>query len=672
MVDFSVGPRALWIAVANGILDRWRLTLLIVTDLVGAALLFFGWDIGARLLGVWIVLIISICIALLIAFNFSKNLIGRRDQENSGARSSSVVLALLLAALASPEIVSVTAKTLATCGYAAAVLTPALAEQMNHQIGSSISVDALGNRANTILFSQLSSAIGMAIADTHADGAGWIWFLIVFTSILFLARALVQSYDAMSPKPDSLTPARPPLMNYPKWLAVCLYAAILVPATYFSLGALLKLGLDSKGTEASIVQTQLREAGAAAMEAAPGSPVNLDKIASRLQLSRYVATTPPLPKDAQPPPANYVATLDRVQGALTNARGATTRLEAWRADYEAASLRQMTSFKRIATADQFSDHVTIVAAKYRAEILSVRAQIRPCMIGLSDIEAGFGDKNPAVIELNLADAVVRRCAEASEALDRRPPPPPPILCGSTCPTRPSEALSGASDSGCLTCQGGVSDMLYGWMADISDSAVLIVGLIGFGLFGASIRMLGRPDEVVVTEGEFTAARMEAESAHRLLKEKVAARLAAQTAYDETRKNEQGGDQEKQTFEGAQKEEQEARAVATTADNGLAALERRATEGRSNFVVDRVTNTPEGEKHEYVISGAPAKVLVSGLGAAFTVFLAGKAGVQIFTDGGRTSPTGLLLACFVGAVFAENIWRSVSDTVNKRTAPAPSA
>ncbi|WP_297515228.1 hypothetical protein [uncultured Caulobacter sp.] len=682
-----------------GALRRWRSILVVLIGLTGVALMFFGWDAGARLLGVWVVLTTGLAVVAVAAFDFSKNLIGRRADPGArglGARSASVVLALMLAALASPPVVAATANTLNVLGYAALVITPQLAEDLNSQIQNhSLTANTAGNIANREIFGWVSRSIGTAVLQTNIDGAAWVWFLIVFSSILFLTRALTQSYDAMSPPKDG-GPLRPPLMNYPKWLALCLYAAILVPATYFSLGALLRLGLDSKGTEISAVQTQLKEAGAAAMDAAPGSAVNLDKIATRLQVSRYAfehpsnrsvkrTTTPPLPAD-------YIPRLVSVQNAVTDARGATTRLEAWRAEYEALALQQATAFKRFATADQFADHAAAVAADYRAKILRFRATIRPCLIGLSDIEAGFGDQSPVALEPNLAGLVTDRCRQSSEALgpDKLPKPPSPVLCNKTCPlSSPTASAAQAVDApsvnaeqataagredkpiaDCFACRGRVNDVLYGWMTDISDSAVLIVGLVGFGLFGAAIRMLGRPDQATVTEADFAAAKLKKKAARGALDQKIKARIAAQQALTNAQAAEQPLEALTKALEQAKEEEQEATTLASVADKEVAALERRALDDRSNFVVDRTSYNAAGEEvHEYVVSGAPAKVLVSGLGAAFTVFLAGKAGVKIFTEGGQTSPTGLLLACFIGAVFAENIWASVSKSISER-APTP--
>lgn len=712
---------------ANGLSRRWRLALAGLLFVISAILAFCGWDVGARLLGVWGMLLSGIATIVLILFDFSKGLIGQKEDSKAGARSASVVLALLLAALASPEVISSTAKTMVAAVYTATVYTPTLVATQNAQIENaivgikkingkpdekvppkkrSVAVDLYGNQANADLFTKLSELINVANKDTKADSAAWIWFFFVFAAVLFLARALVQSYDAMSPseakveKADALEApepslerkskahTRPSLMNYPKWLALCLYASILVPATYFSLGALLKLGLDSRGTEISTVQTQLRDAGATAMDASPGFPIDLDKIAGKLQRFGLAANAPPQ-ANAQgqndksapvtPLPADYKGALQEASAAISNARGLTMSFETWRAGYETAALRQATSLKRIATADQFSDHISAVSAQYRADILKARSDIRSCFVGLSDMDAGFGDKSPGIIQLQLAQNINKRCAKAKETVELTPRPPLPVVCSETCPAK---AVDPKADAGCVACQGGaMSNVLYGWMADISDSAVLIVGLIGFGLFGAAIRMLGRPDdESIVTEADFTLARMEQAAAHTRLKEKGQTRLEAAAKYDAAKAKydteavnldptdekltplKTKMDNAQSDVEAAQKEENDARANASKADIALATLDRRAAEGRSNFVVERI----EDGKREYVISGAPAKVMVSGLGAAFTVFLAGKAGVQILTEGGRTSPTGLLLACFVGAVFAENIWRAVSEAVAKRT------
>ncbi len=675
-------------ALANGLVERWRVVLLLA---FGAMLAFFGWDVGVRLLGVWIVLTASILLVVMVVFDFCKDLIGQPEAQKPGARSASVVLALLLAALASPEAISATAKTMAASVYTATVITPEIGAAAANSIVDTAPTSAAqrrllvnleGNKANAQLFDELSARIYEATLNTKADSAAWIWFFFVFSAVLLLARALVQSYDAMlddgavAPTGEvSPAPRRQSLMNYPKWLALCLYVAILVPATYFSLGALLKLGLDSKGTEISTVQTLLRQAATEATAATPDPQVSLDDIAKKLQTVRLSLTALPPPGDtSQRPtlPSDYATTLTSAENALTSARAAALALETWRAGYEAAAVRQASSFKRIATADQFSDQIGALSAQYRAEILKARSRIRACSIGATDLNNSLGDKATGVIQASLAANVEMRCDAALETLEALPKLPLPMVCSETCANPPKNTAK--DDPGCLSCQGGeISDVLYGWMADLSDSAVLIVGLIGFGLFGAAIRMLGRPDETPVAEADFVLARLNREIAHARLLEKGEQRLSAEKVYTDANK---AVDQTNPTavtalnamrvaFEQIQAEEAEAKKVAVDADNALAALERRASEARTNFVVERIENG----KREYVVSGAPAKVLVSGLGAAFTVFLAGKAGVQIFTEGGRTSPTGLLLACFVGAVFAEQIWRAASDMVTKRTTPA---
>ncbi|NQE60406.1 hypothetical protein [Caulobacter sp. RHG1] len=676
-------------ALANGLVERWRFVLLSLLLAIGAILAFFGWDVGARLLGVWILLTTSILLVVMVVFDFCKDLIGQPEAQKPGARSASVALALLLAALASPEAISATAKTMAASVYTATVITPQIGAAASNAVDTvprnaaerRSLVNIEGNKANARLFDELSAQIYKATLNTKADSAAWIWFFFVFSTVLLLARALVQSYDAMLDDgaevlgdQASPTPRRQSLMNYPKWLALCLYVAILVPATYFSLGALLKLGLDSKGTEISAVQALLRQAGNEAMEATPGSQVSLDDVAKKLQTVRLSLTAPPSGEAGSRPsfPSDYATTLTSAENALTSARAAALALETWRAGYEAAAVRQAGSFKRIATADQFSDQVSALSAQYRAEILKARSHIRACFIGAMDLNNSLGDKTTGVIQASLAASVEIRCNKAVNTLQALPTLPLPVVCSETCANAPKAAAK--DDPGCLSCQGGeISDVLYGWMADLSDSAVLIVGLIGFGLFGAAIRMLGRPDETPVAEADFVLARLNREIAHARLLEKGEQRLSAEKVYTDANK---AVDQTNPTavtalnamrvaFEQIQAEEAEAKKVAIDADNALAALERRASEARTNFVVERIENG----KREYVVSGAPAKVLVSGLGAAFTVFLAGKAGVQIFTEGGRTSPTGLLLACFVGAVFAEQIWRAASDMVNKRTTPA---
>jgi hypothetical protein len=143
------------------------------------------------------------------------------------------------------------------------------------------------------------------------------------------------------------------------------------------------------------------------------------------------------------------------------------------------------------------------------------------------------------------------------------------------------------------------------------------------------------------------ARREADSAF------VDARKTA-TAPDDAMALAQGGLRDAATkFVKADSDWREADQKAKAAEAKYDQTLRALIENRSSIVVK--DPTAEG-KNEYIISGAPAKVMVQGLGAAFTTFLAGQAGVQILSTGERANAFSLLLACFIGAVFAEEIWK----------------
>lgn len=736
--------RDLQIRFASIALANIANVLLAILILAGVALMFMGFAVSQRMFGMWLtVTAVALLFARLI-FDFARGLAGPISRPpaggtgvdgspvSDGSRAAAVLFCLIVACVASPSILESTSNLLSKLSYEAFVHSPELSAYYEGRIDRGL--DKL-DRASADATSEVFSAI-FTNNDQSRQSAGaaeWMWFFLVFSIVLSLIRALSSSYAAMCPplqadgKPP--LPGRARIMSYPKWLALCLYAAILVPATYFSLGALLKLGLDSGAAQSSSVQETLRAAGTAAMETSPPVSVNLDRVSARLQATAKPIQPPP-PEGADkskgaPKPSAPTQTPEQAQAqanarsdaleAVNNARTGVPTFELWRAAYEAAALRQAAKFKRYATAEQFDDQVASLAADYRKQILKMRSDLRSCLIGVSDLDNSIPSGIDPVIPPALANEVKKRCADAPNANKplQEPRLPAPVSCDSECP-----APSAPTASDCMNCQKAFHNYLYAWMADTPESAVLIVGLVGFGLFGAAIRMMGRPDKVTVTEFEIVAARQRADETRRVAQEATqklqlaqaeATRtekvFAAAKLRDELTELTQTTDQESTKYGDLQRQlseamqlapiallandalaayddarkaalaaevtERAATQLAQDADQTLKKLERAAVEDRSNFVIERPIPSPVagGAAVEYVVSGAPAKVLVSGLGAAFTVFLAGKAGVQVFTEGGRTSSTGLLLACFVGAVFAEDIWRSASEALNSRLKPS---
>lgn len=108
-------------------------------------------------------------------------------------------------------------------------------------------------------------------------------------------------------------------------------------------------------------------------------------------------------------------------------------------------------------------------------------------------------------------------------------------------------------------------------------------------------------------------------------------------------------------------EQEAQAALVASDDEGASAAADPAEERYNVVY-------RNAQGRFVVGGAAARVFVQGVGAAFTVFLAGKAGTRLLaSDEVSPHPFGLLLFCFVGAVFAEEIWKSAAHLLRTRTA-----
>ena len=84
-------------------------------------------------------------------------------------------------------------------------------------------------------------------------------------------------------------------------------------------------------------------------------------------------------------------------------------------------------------------------------------------------------------------------------------------------------------------------------------------------------------------------------------------------------------------------------------------------GASILSIVNTDNFFESFKKEPIIKNF-VNVLARGFGAALIIYLATKAGLTIFTGGNTPDPNGymLLLTCFIGAVYSEPVWTSMSN------------
>jgi len=247
--------------------------------------------------------------------------------------------------------------------------------------------------------------------------------------------------------------------------------------------------------------------------------------------------------------------------------------------------------KRI-SGNELADYKGLVAVEYAADIQAIRSRTNDCLQTLTNVKTALEVAQP--VQTNSTERARVQQGNASRAGGTAAP----SLAGSAQPSQ-ADTVLGNAESQCRTAisfgnptlfkefdeeAGTALGRAYQWLAVSPESTVLIIGLVGFGLFGAAIRMMGRPDK--------TPPPTERTLDQQVLTKKV-----------------------------------ERNNVVAVREGGLG----------------------------YEITGAPARVLVQGVGAAFTVFLGGQAGTLLLASGSRPNVYSLLLFCFLGAVFAEEIW-----------------
>lgn len=572
----------------------------------------------------------------------------------------------------------------------------------------------------------------------------WLFFLIALFGLIMMARGLRgarkdyfmrprrnveaaaeqpsaagQGHDAAPPDGVATCGGEPPeaplprpsgrrqvLMDYPTWVAFCIYALILVPATYLAIGSLLYLRLDAPAADVVALGRSMDELER--QHALP--PLELTRIKAGFErLKSDSAGT-----NATPPAGMTKATFDDLRLLVSNAglelvKDASRQqdgIATTRAAYKSKVMKLAGDAKYLAPTSQFGDATAAQTARFEG-LLREAAEMQQSCRGV--LAAVLAQQEVVSVELNkpsagglnlepLQKAVDGARDLCGRALKFKPPfdwlHPEPCEEGQTCVRTPKAEFPG---------------VLYGWLASTSDAAVLIVGLMGFGLFGSAIRMMGRADTPTVTDEDILAARTLADVALRDVcvpadrrQRAKEAKEKAQAAADEacaTFKARAASDPSETLDEAAKTraatEEAAAQTAMTDAQGRLreaaaeyvkadgawreAELKAKAAEAKydqtlRDLIENRssiVVKDPEAKGHdEYIISGAPAKVMVQGLGAAFTTFLAGQASVQILSTGGQVNAFSTLLACFIGAVFAEEIWKQARKWLpNGAGAPA---
>jgi hypothetical protein len=517
-----------------------------------------------ELLGFWLVAGLVIGGVVWFAYRAGKRMVGPASAD-VGKRDAALALALVLACLVSPKATLQAADFLAGACRALFVESPVLLSQANTPGGGPRQILACWTREGACLTSMhpmtsgqpaSTASAGAAPEASTADAMAWIWFILAAIIVLLVSRAILQAKEDFK-SADPRDADRRNMLSYPTWISLCVYAAILAPAAYFSVGSLLYLDLDTPSSSLASISETLDVTERQALESLPGVELNTDAL-------EQVVTQRLPPGDPR---------LENLTKAIGVGRASTAAITSGRRVYKSNALENANGLKASATAGQFEDYRLLLTANYGRVINQTRLAARPCLERLAQLHEAINQARPIEIAA-AAPPAGEPGANTGASSEAQPPVEAAVwsreidnavnACQEkvTFPDAPSPvALTEAHES--------FPGVAYGWLAKSSQATVLIVGLVGFGLFGAAIRMMGRPDKMVDPE--------------------------------------------------------------------------------ANGVTD-----------------ATGRVFVQGLGAAFTVFLVGQAGMDLLSIGGRPNAFGLLLFCFIGAVFAEEIWRAMNKLLTDKT------
>lgn len=550
---------------------RYAIPLLAVLGILALA---SGVDL-LTLPGFWLAAVCGSIFAAGALYRWSKQIVG--PPEGTGGRDAAVVMALLLASIVSLKATEDVASFAGGAARALFVETPAMMDRERVQFEPVTAIIRCWQKERNCSTANLVSPPESLLqrGDRMSGGndapkvGAWILFLSTVVLVLLLARSIRQARDRyLNDAAENGSSART-IISYPAWISLCVYVAILAPAAYFSVGSLLYLDLDAPKNNLASISEALEQVDSSSSAQLPG--VDLNTLALEERVKRELPATD---KDFTP-----------IIAAITVAREANQGVQTRRRAYKERALEYANDLRGRATATQFEDYRLLVVANYTRVLNETRLGARTCLIELSRLYDGLGEAAEPLpqtgsvaasgTEEALSVATVEQAAveqqQAAEAIWRAPL----RAAVKACDKNNLPSLPQAPKPLELQNDGQFPGSLYVWLAKSTPETVLIIGLIGFGLFGAAIRTMGRPDRAVVA--------------------------------------------------------------------------------------------PKGDSSKVALTSDTAKILVQGLGAAFSVFLGGQAGALILTTGGRTNAFGLLLFCFVGAVFAEEIWKAMEALLKKRVA-----
>lgn len=613
-----------------------------------------------------------------------------QQQPLTSASVVAVAMSLAIASVASPPAIgSLTQKT-GRVVEAALAWTPALVSQAVSGADpcSGQALTRTEQRRQTVLKGQITGVLHGFIsrgdrACTPADlvpaglsaaraatvtGGAWIWFLIVFGICLVLARAIAESRQVWYPEDGS----REPIIAYPKWIAAVVYTAILIPASYLAIGSLLLLTQETTAVDQAELNRRLDDVEAKAMSNQSMEPLTVN---TGLLLGQAVnaanSVAPPAASGPQGPavggePAPVSVALAAapavdqaeqlriiVQG-VNDYQKLSQRFEQYRVSRKLEIVRDFNEAVGRFPPSQLPGYVDILVERYREQVVARRLQLRQCLGALAGVQT------VSIVDRRMNLRNLAAAAPYTEEIKK--------TCKASVEAASTQADSDAEADRSLRLGNLIERVLYRWLIGVPPSALLILGLIGFGLFGAAIRMLGRPDR----------PEAGAEPDHPL-DPASRARIDALFARSETLTQTPPPATDDASPQALR--ERRARRQEVLALKGLAlrinAASRTDHAGsnnivyfRANYVVDDEGLVRVGER--VAVSGAPARVLVHGMGAAFTIFLLSECGARLFNEGGQTNPIGMLAMGFIGAVFAEDIWKRarevLGDSIKRKPEP----
>ncbi|MDG2531824.1 hypothetical protein [Caulobacter endophyticus] len=659
---------------------------LIITSAIAVlailATLFFQASLDVAMSAMWMMLMTSALLAGWAGLSLMVGIASLRDLSPSPSRGRvrerawlTVITAVALATLASPLPPMALGRLVERSFVAAFKITPALTATAmtieQTEASKSSQPEAVSRQLRPVLRSTLVGETFAFMTDAKADctvgygtilgtyttptrdcagapgdqtappakdearpsyddlAAATLLFTIVLCGTLLLGRALnearLEFYGATDNGAQRLPPVkrlRETIVSYPKWVAAIVYAALLLPATYLSVGSLLFLTMEELPLDLEKFRERLDAAEASATSADRLTKISADtQSLMAFTLSQRFGTAPVKKDDKALTEQEQVARstqLQLLQHGLERHYLMNDKYEQGRNDLKSKYTNLFIHEYKQLSKNDFELYTTQLVNEYYNSVLYNRIKVRECIKVIESIQLVLGGKDKEKIEnltptSSFAEALAQKCTTTTMGAGEN--------------SAPSDLKQLAPPH-----KPGIEKIVFSWMEGLPKPALLIVGMIGFGLFGAAIRMLGRPD-----------------SPERRLREMP---TKLQTAIDQLNSD------AKELFAKA-KGAPSASDLDAQIMNINAAM--RLHWASSNNVV---YSCPEyvirdGRlivKERIAVSEAPARVLVHGLGAAFTVFLFGQAGSRMFHEGGQTSYLGLLATCFVGAVFAEDIWK----------------